>query len=206
MSHRVVGKVKGVRTVWQRAGKPSMLWLSDLVGASVKGPDGEHLGHLRDLGLERTRSGPVVQVVLVDGGGRCFELPADAVTRWQRHQLQVRPPLQVSGRTRSPGEHVREWLAKAVVGKPMLTKAAQARARRVCDLGLLRLPDGRWIVQLIDTRPIWQRRCGLPRRTTPWSISTRRCPPEHIPSPAPQLSRACPRDTSKGTRHVDLPR
>ncbi|GAA4707116.1 hypothetical protein GCM10023215_54920 [Pseudonocardia yuanmonensis] len=166
--------VKGVGLVWRRAAGPPMLWLSGMVGASVSGSGGEHLGRLRDVGVRRTRSGPVVEAILVDGDGKCFALPAGAVTRWQRQRLQVSTPRQACRTTRPTLEPEREWLAETVLGKPVLTMAAHTAARRISDVGFRRLRDGRWIVWLVDTRPAWQRWCGLPRRSTPWSVLTRR--------------------------------
>lgn len=167
--------VKDVGLLRRRAARPPMLWLGGMVGASVRGSGGEHLGHVRDVGVRRTRSGPVVEAILVDGGGHCYALPAEAVTRWQRKRLQVSSPHQACGTTRPTLEPEWEWLAEIVLGKPVLTMAAHTAARRISDVGLRRLRDGRWIVWLVDTRPAWQRRCGLPRRTTSWSVLTRRC-------------------------------
>lgn len=168
--------VKGVKLVCLRAPRPATFWLSGMVGASVSGPSGEHLGHLRDLAVRRTRSGTVVDAILVDAGGYCFALPADTVTCWQRRRLRVSALRRTAGTTHLT-EAPRDLLAETVLGKPMpvLTSAAHTRATRVSDVGLRRLRDGRWIVSLVDTRPAWQRRCGLPRRTAPWIVLTRRC-------------------------------
>lgn len=219
-----------------RAGRPTVLWVARLLGAAVRGPAGEHLGHLRDLGLTRTRGGPHVDTILVDGGGYCFTLPSEAVMSWGDSRLRVRTTRQPSGPSHLSTEPQREWLAEAVLGRPVLTTPARTRPVRVSDIGLREDRDGRWTVRLIDTRPAWLRRLGFPRRLTPWTVLTRRCVihrPGRVPrpgssataaptrtrsrrpgcrpaSPADPVPRSClglpDRKPSKGTRHVDLPK
>ena len=219
-----------------RAGVPTVLWVGGLLGAEVRGPAGEHLGHLRDLGLTRTRGGPHVDTIVVDGSGYCFTLPAEAVTSWCDCRLRVHTARRPSARSNLSIQPQRERLADAVLGRPVLTTPAQTGPVRVSDVGLRRDRDGRWVVWLIDTRPAWLRRLGFPRRVTPWTVPTRRCvirrpgrstrpgsaataattrtrdgrPGCRAASAGIPVRRSClgipHREPSKGTRHVDLPK
>jgi hypothetical protein len=210
------------------------LWVDELVGAPVCGPAGEYLGHLRDLGLKRTRGGPLVDAILVDGGGHCFTVPSEDVIFSGGLRLRVQGARQPSAPLSLSIEPHREWLADAVLGKPVLTTPVQTKPTRVRDVGLRKDRDDRWIVWLIDTRPAWLRRLGFPRQLTPWTVLTRRCVlrrPSQVSRPrspaattrirsgrpgfrAASVSipaqRSClglpDREPSKGTRHVDLPR
>ncbi|WP_433502707.1 hypothetical protein ACQP04_23390 [Pseudonocardia halophobica] len=148
--------------------------MDGLLGAAVRGPAGEHLGHLRDLGLKRTRGSPHVDTILVDRGGYCFTLPSEAVTSWGDSRLRVHTARQPPAPSPLSFDPQREWLADAVLGKPVLTTPVQTKPERVRDVGLRQERDDRWIVWMIDTRPAWLRRLGFPRRLTPWTVRTRR--------------------------------
>ncbi|ODU04380.1 MAG: hypothetical protein ABS81_10800 [Pseudonocardia sp. SCN 72-86] len=213
-----------------------MLWVDELLGAAVRGPAGEHLGHLRDLGLKQTRGGPLIEAILIDGGGRCFILPSEDVMAWGGVRLHVRTARQSWVPLGMSTESQWEWLAGGVLSKPVLTTPAQVKPIRVSDIGLRKNRDDRWIAWLIDTRPKWLRRLGFARQLTPWTVLSRRCVirrPSQDPRPrspatvtaarirgrrrgSPTASafilvqRSClglpNREPSKGIRHVDLPR
>jgi hypothetical protein len=60
---------------------PPVLWLRQLLGRGVLGPECQHLGHVRDVVVQRTggRAGRLVSGVIIDvGGQRCF-IPVAAV-------------------------------------------------------------------------------------------------------------------------------
>ncbi|GEL25087.1 hypothetical protein PSU4_40410 [Pseudonocardia sulfidoxydans NBRC 16205] len=177
-----------------RAADPSLLWLTRLLGAAVLGPAGEHLGHVRDLGITRTGGGTFVDAVLVDGGGHHVTLPAEALVSMRYATVRVREPRKPTAASRLSIEPQREWLARSVLGRPTLAGSTQTPATRVRDVGLRRNRDGRWMVSSVDTRPAWLRRLGFPRRTTPWPVST-----------TAGRFRSRPR-RQRGRRHVDLPR
>ena len=214
--------------------RPCCGWTSSWAPRSAA-PRANIWGNLRDLGLERTRGGPLVDAILVDGGGHCFTLPFEAAMSWRELRLRMHTVRHLSATLHLSIEPQREWLADAVLGKPVLTAPTQTKPTRVSDVGLRKDRNDRWIVWLIDTRPAWLRRLGFPRQLTPWTVLTRRCvvrrpsqatqprstvsgsttrtrdgrPGCRAASPTIPVQHSClglpAREPSKGTCHVDLP-
>lgn len=156
-----------------RGVEPPVLWLGTILGSSVVGPDGEHLGHLRDIGLTRTPEGPLVDALLVDAGGHVYVLPAERATSWHSRQIRLSRVSTIRQAAYLDAEPAFEWLGHDLVGKPVLTEAARPDPTLVSDVGFRRRRDGRLLAWLVDSRPVWQRRLGRARRTTPWAVPVR---------------------------------
>lgn len=185
------------------AGAVPVRWLSTALGTPVHGPDGHHLGHLRDVRVTEPPGDPVIEAILVDAGGHRVTLPAAAVTDGGRTRLRIDGVPRLAG-VATGADEPGCWLGRAVLGTPVLTEVPGARPRRVTDVGLRQRADGRWALWGIDTRPAWQRRLGLRRQICRWdSVVRRRAIPRPRVAPGDPTTRQRP---FRGTHHVDLSR
>ena len=142
--------------------KPRARRLRQLLGRAVLGPDRQHLGHLADVvvGRSRDRLGTLVSGVIIDSGGKRFFAPAAAVQGWECSHLTLTVLPHLSCRY---GEGIR--LAAEVLGRPVPTDTG--RGSRVTDLLLRPTPDG-WSAEAADTHGTAHRLLGRPHRLIGW--------------------------------------
>jgi sporulation protein YlmC with PRC-barrel domain len=143
-----------------------VLWLRQLLGRAVLGPEGQHLGHVRDIVVRRTRegAGAVVRGVVVDAGGERFRVPVTAVREWQSAlALSAVAPSVPEPYGRRPEEL---FLAADLLGRPVLAGAGGGHSL-ITDVALRRTGDG-WAVGGVDTRGLIRRVLGSPRRLVDW--------------------------------------
>lgn len=141
----------------------NMLWLRQLLGRTVLGPEKQHLGHARDLAVRRTRAGgAMVSAVVVDAGGERFLVPAESVRTWGDAAVEL-ALLAPRGRCRRRNEVL---LAADLLGQPVLG-SADRRLPRITDVALRWTTDG-WSVEAVDTRGPLRRLLGAPRRVIDW--------------------------------------
>lgn len=148
-----------------------VMWLRRVLGRAVVGPQAEHIGHVHDLVVRplADRSGSVVNGLIVDVGGYRAYVRAGAVRHWRVRTITVGDMLAADRAVDGDTETGSVGLGRSVLGQPVLTTAAETRARRIADVGLCRTSAG-WQVWVVDTRPRWQRLCGRSRRLTEWSV------------------------------------
>lgn len=173
-----------VRAVLRDSGPRNggLLWLGTLFGRALLGPDGRRRGLLRDVGVTDGPGAPVVTAGLFDMPGGPVVVPADTFVF--RHRGPLRSTWPMPEGAAAPDR----WLRRTVLRTDVLTGESTGPPCRVTDVGLLRRDDGRWIVWALDTRPVWLRSLGWPRRTHPWiSVVRRRVVPTPVPgAPAPR--------------------
>jgi hypothetical protein len=142
----------------------SVLWLQQLMGRAVLGPEKQHLGHVRDLAVRRTRAGALVSGVVVDAGGEQFLVPAESVRTWGEAGVVVLL-LTSRGRCRRRNEVL---LAADLLGQPVLG-GADGRLPRITDVALRCTADG-WAVEAVDTRGPFRRLLRASRRVIDWDV------------------------------------
>jgi hypothetical protein len=142
----------------------SVLWLQQVLGRAVLGPEKQHLGHVRDLAVRRTRAGALVSGVVVDAGGEHFLVSAESVRAWGETRV-VLFLLTPRGRCRRRNEVL---LAADLLGQPVLGGAG-GRLPRIIDVALRCTSDG-WAVEAIDTRGPFRRLLRASRRVIDWDV------------------------------------
>jgi hypothetical protein len=141
-----------------------VLWLQQLMGRAVLGPEKQHLGHVRDLAVRRSRAGALVSGVVVDAGGEQFLVPAESVRTWGEAGVALLL-LTSRGRCRRRNE---VFLAADLLGQPVLG-GADGRLPRITDVALRCTADG-WAVEAVDTRGPFRRLLRASRRVIDWDV------------------------------------
>lgn len=144
---------------------PQVVWLRQVLGLAVVGPQQQHLGHVRDLVVRSPADPPRGAVIglVLDLGGHRTRLPAAAVGRWRATAVEMREVIDARAGTWSAAGEIGVCLRGSVLGRPLLPTPPGTRARRITDVGLRRSSAG-WTVCAVDTRARWQRLCGRSRR------------------------------------------
>lgn len=140
------------------------LWLRELIGKPVVGPEEQHLGHVDDVAARRTDDpqGPVVTGLVTDVGGLRLFAPASAVRRWHDEQVLVDAAGLQKLRDKDNDDRI---LLGSIIGKPVVTRSGDVT--QVGDIGLRPRPDG-WAAGVADVRGRVGRLLGLPRRPVGW--------------------------------------
>lgn len=117
------------------------LWLRELIGKPVVGPEEQHLGHVDDVAARRTDDpqGPVVTGLVTDVGGLRLFAPASAVRRWHDEQVLVDAAGLQKLRDKDNDDRI---LLGSIIGKPVVTRSGDVT--QVGDIGLRPRPDG-WV-------------------------------------------------------------
>jgi hypothetical protein len=153
------------------------VWVRQLLGRVVLGPQMQHLGHVRDVVAQRRAGGACVTGVIVDIGGHRRFVPAGALGDLQRGPVVLRGLSLRPARSRRPAERL---LVQDAFGRTIMTGAAATRSR-IGDIALRRAPDG-WVVWAVDTRGTVPRVLGARRRLVGWdALGMRTLPPLAMP-------------------------
>jgi hypothetical protein len=153
---------RGGRTVWVR----------QLLGRPVVGPEAQHLGHVHEVAVRLTpdpRDAVFAGLVTDTGGVRMF-VPAAAVRRWPAPQVLVDAVRLRNLRDQDLAEGV---LLGSIIGQLVMT--GEGDIARIGDIAIRRMPDG-WFIGAVDLRGLVERFLGLPRRPVEWEDLVRRRP------------------------------
>lgn len=147
-----------------------VVWVTELLGRPIVGPEHQHLGHVHDVVAHRLPdSDAVVTGLLADVGGHTIVGSAAAVRGWEASSGALEVLRHRRGYCRRPDEVL---LAAHVLGRPVMTSTAPTLAR-VVDIALRRSAAG-WTVWAVDTRSAVQRVLGAPRRLVEWRTLAQR--------------------------------
>lgn len=159
-------------------GDPDVVWLRQLLGRSVLGPEGHHLGHVHDVAVQRTRDLTAhVSGLVIDVGGEQFFAAATAI-RPRGESLVAMAVVPRRSRRSMAGELL---LAADLLGRPVLGATVDQRLR-IVDVGLRRARTG-WVVDCVDTRGAVRRLLGLGRQLISWDHLTGRRAVTSCPRP-----------------------
>jgi hypothetical protein len=153
---------RGGRTVWVR----------QLLGRPVVGPEAQHLGHVHDVAVRQTahpREAAFAGLITDTGGVRMF-VPAAAVRRWPDPQVLVDAVRLRTLRDQDLADGV---LLGSIIGQLVMT--GEGDIARIGDVGIRRMPGG-WFIGPADMRGLVERFLGLPRRPVEWEDLVRRRP------------------------------
>jgi hypothetical protein len=144
---------------------PQILWVTQLLGRASVGPQGEHLGHVRDV-VSYQIPDPATTFVtglVVDFGGHRAFVPAGAVHHWGPPRLTIEVLSAYPAFLRRPGELL---LGEDALGRVVETATAPG-TNRIRDVVLRRAECG-WVVGGVDLRTTAQAVLGSPRRIVDW--------------------------------------
>jgi hypothetical protein len=153
-----------------------VVWVRQLLGRPVLGPEQQHLGHVRDVVAHRSpdAAGTVVAGLIADVGGHRWFAPAVMIRDLQSRRVVLRRSSIRPAECRLCTEHL---LAQDLLGQPVMT-SPDGRSTRIDDIALRPTPSA-WTVWAADTRTTVQRLLGTPRRPVDWDVLvTRRFAPE----------------------------